>query len=376
MMTLLAIVAFIIILGVLVFVHELGHFVAAKRSGMRVDEFGFGFPPRLFGIKRGETTYSINLIPLGGFVKIVGEDGGEATDVRSFGNKPAWQRAIVLIAGVAMNAILAWFLISLALGLGLPSVVGENEQLGGSAKIRNVSIGILDVQAGSPADIAGIKPGDTISKINFEPIISVQQVQDATKVDAGKPTVYTIKRGKEVFEKTLTPRVNPPAGQGALGVGLASVGYVSYPWYIAPIKGFVAVYNLVALTVTTLIGILGQVFRGQHVSAALSGPIGIAILTKDVTQLGFVYLVQFTAVLSINLAIINIIPFPALDGGRVLFLFIEKIRRKKMSISTEQWINTAGFLVLIGLMVLVTFMDVSRYSSKFHNLYIQIKNIL
>src|SRR6185436_13649347 len=211
-MILLTILVFIVILGLLVFVHELGHFIMAKRAGMRVDEFGFGFPPRLFGIKKGETTYTINLIPLGGFVKILGEDGSDSEDPRSFGNKSTWQRFSVLVAGVSMNVVLAFVLLSIGMMLGLPTVIYEDEQLPAHAKVRNVSVGILEIAEKSPADEAGLKPGDTIYKITGIPISSIDDAQRITSENAGKSTVYTFKRGSEAFERTITPRSAPPEG--------------------------------------------------------------------------------------------------------------------------------------------------------------------
>jgi regulator of sigma E protease len=369
MIILLTILAFIVILGLLVFVHELGHFVVAKKSGMKVEEFGFGFPPKIFGIKKGETTYSINLIPLGGFVKIVGEDGSDALDPQSFGNKPAWKRFLVLIAGVTMNVILAWILISIGMAVGLPTALSQSDSLPKSARLRDVAVGILEVQPGTPADQAGLKLGDLIVKIDNQNIATIQQAQDATKQDAGKAAVYTIKRGQQTLQKTITPRANPPAGEGPLGIALGSVGFVSYPWYEAPIRGFTATVNVIVLTVTTFAGIIWQFVQGHHVGAALSGPVGIAVLTRDVTQLGFIYLLQFTAILSINLAIINAIPFPALDGGRILFLVIEKLRGRKMDVRAESWANTIGFMLLILLMIAVTVKDVSHYSQGFKHLF-------
>lgn len=368
-MILLAIVIFIIILGILVFVHELGHFVMAKRAGMRVDEFGFGFPPRMFGIRRGETIYSINWIPLGGFVKIVGEDGSKSDDPESFGNKSFWRRFLVLIAGVSMNAILAWVLISVGMGLGLPTVLDEGDQLPKSAHIKNQTIGILEVDPKTPAADAGLKPGDSILKINGQPVSSVFDAQNMTLAQAGREAAYTIKRGSEIFDKKIIPRANPPEGEGSLGIALGSIGYVSYPWYEAPFRGALATINLILLTLTAFGGVLAQLFQGHQVTAALAGPVGIAVLTKDVTALGFIYLVQFTAVLSVNLAIINAVPFPALDGGRVLFLIIEKIRRRKLPILAEQWANTIGFILLLLLMALVTVKDVGHYSAQFKNLF-------
>jgi regulator of sigma E protease len=368
-MILLAIFAFIIILGLLVFVHELGHFIMAKRAGMKVDEFGFGFPPRVFGIKRGETLYSINAIPLGGFVKIVGEDGSETSDPRSFGNKSYLQRFLALVAGVTMNVILAWVLVSIALGIGWPTLINEGDPIPKNAWVKNMSVGILEVAKDSPADQAGLKVEDYIIKVGEESVDSIQELQIFTSASVGKPTEYTIKRGNDTFEKTITPRANPPEGQGALGVALGSIGQIVYPWYLAPIKGLELTFNLVVLTITAFYQLISQAIQGANVGEALSGPVGIAVLTHDMTQMGFIYLLRFTALLSINLAILNALPFPALDGGRILFLIIEKIRGKKLPERAEQWANTSGFMLLILLMIFVTVKDISKYGEGFKNLF-------
>lgn len=362
MIILLTILLFIVILGLLVFVHELGHFVAAKRAGMQVEEFGFGFPPRVFGIKRGETIYSINLIPLGGFVRIVGEDGGSVENPRSFSQKSFGRRLLVLLAGVLMNAIFAWVLISVGLAMGLPTIVGEGEQLPAGANMRGLAVGIVEISPSGPAAEAGIKVGDKIIKISGEEVRTIEDAQTITKKNAGNSTIYELRRGNDTIEKTIVPRVEPPDGQGPLGISLSSIALVSYPWYQAPIRGITATINLLAATVTGIATILGQWVTGKSVSAALSGPVGIAVMTRDIAALGLPYLIQFTAVLSINLAIINAIPFPALDGGRVLFLVIEKLRRKKLPQMAEQVANTVGFFLLLLLMAFVTYKDVTRLS--------------
>ncbi|MGE5392877.1 MAG: RIP metalloprotease RseP [Candidatus Saccharibacteria bacterium] len=360
MIILLTIALFILVLGLLVFVHELGHFVAAKRAGMQVEEFGFGFPPRIFGIKRGDTLYSINLIPLGGFVRIAGEDGGETENPKSFGQKSFSRRLAVLIAGVMMNAVFAWLLISIGLGTGLPTIVSENEQLPAHARARGLAVGIVEVSESGPAGEAGVKVGDKIIKIAGSDVKTIEDAQALTRAGAGQPTTYTLGRGSATIEKTITPRVDPPAGQGPLGISLSSIALVSYPWYLAPIKGITATVNLLVSTVTGIATILGQWITGKSVSAALSGPVGIAVMTRDIAALGIPYLIQFTAVLSINLSIINAIPFPALDGGRVLFLAIERIRRRKLPQTAEQVANTVGFFLLLLLMAFVTYKDITR----------------
>lgn len=365
------ILLFIIILGLLVFVHELGHFVVAKRSGMQVEEFGFGFPPRLFGIKQGGTIYSINWIPLGGFVKIAGEDGGDAKNPNSFGNKGFWPRFAVLIAGVTMNIIFAWLVISLAMGFGLPTVINEGQSLPPSARIHDPAITFTGIAANSPAALAGLKVGDSVVSVNGQQVDSITQLQELTSQNSGQEATYAVKRGSETLDKNLVPRAQPPQGEGPLGVSLATVARVAYPWYEAPFRALGATFNLTWNTISAFGNIIGQWISGESVSAELSGPVGIAVLTRDVAQLGFIYLLQFTAVLSVNLAVINAVPFPALDGGRILFLVIEKLRGRKLPETAEQIANTIGFGLLLLLMLFVTVKDFGRF-----DIIERIKNLL
>jgi regulator of sigma E protease len=357
---LLTIIIFLIVLGLLVFVHELGHFVMAKRAGMAVEEFGFGFPPRLFGIKKGETIYSINWIPLGGFVKIVGEDGETGNDPRGFGGKSFGRRLAVLAAGVIMNLIFAWVLISVGLGLGLPTVVNDGDVIPKNAIVKNSMVTVVEVLPDAPAAQAGIKIGDRITQINGVEVSTMEQIQQSTTQNLGKPTQYTIVRGNDVLEKEVTPRIDYPEGQGPTGIALSSVARVSYPWYWAPIKGLETTWNLTWATLSAFGTIIVNLVSGEPAGVDLTGPVGIAQLTGDVAALGFVYLLQFTAILSINLAIINAVPFPALDGGRILFLIIEKVRGKKMNANAEQWANAIGFSLLLLLMLIITVRDVSK----------------
>lgn len=356
------ILLFLLILGLLVFVHELGHFWVAKKAGMRVEEFGFGFPPRMFGVKRGETIYSVNWIPLGGFVKIAGEDGGQTQDDKSFSRKGFWARLSVLAAGVTMNVIFAWLLISIAMGLGVPTALNEGESLPKYAKAEAAYVAVNEVGVDSPAEMAGIKVGDKVVSVNGESVESIEELQALTKLNLDKETKYVLARGNDNFEKTIIPRGNPPEGQGALGVSLSLVANVSYPWHSVLYHGFIATWNLLAATVTAFITIIGQWVGGENVSGQLSGPVGIAVLTRDVAELGFIYILQFAAILSVNLAVINAVPFPALDGGRILFLIIEKIRGRKLPETAEQLANTIGFALLLLLMVFVTVRDFGKFN--------------
>lgn len=365
-MIIVAILIFIFILGLLVFVHEFGHFVMAKRAGMKVEEFGFGFPPRIFGIKRGETVYSINLIPLGGFVKILGEDGS-SEDTRAFSRGTFWDRFAVLVAGVVMNFILGWFLIFLGLAfLGTPTQIGQ--ALPGSPKITEEKLSIVAVQAGSPADTAGFKAGDVILKVDGREFDTVEAVVAYTKSRAGEKVVYELGRGNESVSREVIPRVNPPQGSGPVGFAPAKIGTITYPIHEAFAFSLQAFFG----KVWGILMAFGLLFKGLFTTGkvieGLSGPVGIAVLTLDLTRLGVVYLLQLAATLSINLAILNAVPFPALDGGRILFLVIEKIRGVK-SIKYEQIANTVGFLLLLLLMVAVTFKDFGRYSDEFRRLF-------
>src|SRR3989344_2688093 len=243
---------FIIIIGVLVLVHELGHFITAKRAGMKVEEFGFGFPPRIFGIKKGETTYSINWIPFGGFVKIYGESGEGADDSRSFASKKAGTRAKVIVAGVVMNVILAFVLLSIGNVMGLRTAIAENDQ---NPLIRDRRIQIVQIVPNTPADEAKLESLDEI--IGFGNIAEFQEYINRNK---GKNTVVQIKRGGDILEKSITPRVSPPPGEGALGISLAATGVIKYPWYQAIYEGGRQTGILVINTVYGYGSIIGKIF--------------------------------------------------------------------------------------------------------------------
>jgi len=363
---------FLIILGILVFVHEFGHFIIAKRAGAKVEEFGFGFPPRIFGLKRGETTYSINWIPLGGFVKILGEDGEEKNNPRSFAAKSKWQRFKMLAAGVTANVILAIVLFSLVAAIGAPTIFGS---AAGGANAKNVQVMILEVNDNSPAKDAGIKPGDFIVALGAAgQKTEVKQVKDAEnfiEANRGREILFTIKRGTEILSLKAYARPDASKEQGATGIALAEVGIVSYPWHQAIWQGILRTWDIAALIIVTLYGLLKSLIVSGHISGQLTGPVGIAAMVGQTAQLGIVYLLQFTALLSVNLAIINALPFPALDGGRILFLAIEKIKGKPVNRETENLVHTIGFALLMLLMVLITFRDFGTY-----NVWGRIKNLL
>ncbi len=351
---LLTIIIFVIILALLVLVHEFGHFIVAKKSGMQVEEFGFGFPPRLFSVRKGETVYSVNAVPLGGFVKIMGENNEGAENPRSFINKGFWPRLLTLIAGVAMNFILAWVLFSIGFGLGLPTVIAPGDQIPAHARISAEHLTVLDVSKGSPAEQAGLQQGDEIISYDSNPAKDADAMISYIQSKAGHTVNFDFQRGSENFTKDIFSRPSPPPDQGSVGIAFGTVGRLSFPWYLTPVVGIKATWQVIS---ETAVAFYQLVAAGQGLSS-LGGPVKIASLTGQVTQLGFVYVLQFAAFLSVNLGIINIIPFPALDGGRVLFLLIEKARRKRNNQKIEQWANSIGFALLIALIVVITFRDV------------------
>jgi len=365
------ILIFIVVLAILVFVHEFGHFIVARKSGMKVDEFGFGFPPRIAGIQKidgklkmvwghkaplnpEQTVYSINLIPLGGFVKIVGENNEAEQDPRSFINRPFKNRFAVLVAGVVMNVILAWVLISAGYMIGLPVAFDSLDQLPANATFSNPSVAVLDVVKNLPADKAGFKPNDIIVSINNNKVSTVEEVQKYVKEHAGEKIAFELKRGQEVVLTDVDSVANPPPGEGPTGIGLANIGKLRYPWYSAIWEGS----KTVGTQISGIFSGIYHLFTSGLGLSSLGGPVKIAQLTGQVAGLGFIYLLQFTAFLSLNLAVLNILPFPALDGGRVLFLVIEKIRGKRNNQRLEQIVNAIGFVFLLLLMIAVTVKDV------------------
>lgn len=381
----LTIITFIIILSVLVFVHELGHFMMARKFGVRAEEFGFGFPPRAFGMYKNNqgrrkivwgarevtdcpgTVYSLNWLPLGGFVKIKGEDGGERSEADSFAGRPVWQRAFMLAAGVVMNIILAAVLISAGYMIGLPQAL--DGQLDASARVSNKKIQIVEVMKNTPAAAAGLELGDVILSIDNKNFANYQELQNYVAANIGHKLSYKIERGRDLIGLEVAPELMKETGKGGIGVAISETGLVSYPWYLAIWQGTKTTLILTWSIIMAFYELIKGLIFGRGVAADLAGPVGIAALTGQVARLGFAYLLQFTALLSINLAVINFLPFPALDGGRVLFLIIEKIKRSPVKKEVEAAIHNIGFALLMLLVLLVTFRDVSRFSNIFKNVW-------
>lgn len=363
----ITILIFLIVLSLLVFVHELGHFVVAKRSGMKVHEFGFGFPPRVVGIQKvdgkwkiigrkdttsEETVYSINAIPLGGFVKIMGEDN-DSEDPQSFVNKPFLPRFFTLAAGVIMNFILAGLLLAVGFMAGLPVAVNSVDEVPSNATFKDRSVAILDVQKDSVAEKAGLMPSDIVLSIDGEKFETVESLQQYIRDNRGKEMNFTVRRVNE--EKTVAVQTVSEQ-DSVVGIGLALYGKLQFGPLAAIKQGYVTAWQQLGNIATGLY----DLFSTGAGLESLGGPVKIAQLTGQVADLGIIPLLQFAAFLSLNLALLNALPLPALDGGRILFLIIEKVRGKKNNAKFEQYANAIGFMALLLLMLLITARDVSQ----------------
>ncbi|TAN33583.1 RIP metalloprotease RseP [Patescibacteria group bacterium] len=355
----LTLLIFLAVLAILVLSHEFGHFIVARKSGMKVYEFGFGFPPRLFKYtsKKSGVMYSFNLIPLGGFVKIKGEDADE-TGPDSFGAQKMWKRAITLFAGVGMNVVLAAVLLSIGFAVGMPQAVDSFASVEG---VKDRQLQIAQVISGKPAEAAGLKPGDSITRLDAIEQPRLKQMQEYVAANKDKEISVTVKRGTETITKKIKPFVYE-SGRAGIGVGLAEIGTVKYPWYKAISEGILATGYYLKEIVLAFYLLIRGLFAGEPVGEAVSGPVGIAVMTGQVARMGWAYMINFVALLSLNLAIINILPIPALDGGRLLFLGLSKILRRPITPRYEQVAHTVGFVLLMLLVVLVTVKDIGRFS--------------
>lgn len=333
----------ILIIGIslLILVHELGHFLAAKWFGLLVEEFGFGFPPRLWRRKVGETVYSINALPFGGFVKIYGEQAGAAEGelaARSFSRQSVSRRAIIIAAGVIMNVFMGWLLLS---GLYL---VGSGQG----------AIVINEIAPGSPAAEAKLLPGDILAEFR-----TGKNLLSFVQSSQGNPAPFLVQRGGERFTVTMVPRENPPAGEGALGIAFSEAGIPRYPFPQNFTKAFADSFYIIGQVFRALGTMVARIVTGGPVLRDLTGPVGIFQVANQAAEFGFAWLVHLIALISLNLAALNIFPFPALDGGRLLFLAIEKVRGAALSPKKENLANAVGFALLIALMVAVTVKDVA-----------------
>ncbi len=345
---LITIAAFLGVLAVVIIAHELGHFFTAKAFGIKVEEFGMGFPPRLLGIRRGETLYSLNAIPLGGYTRMAGEEDPEVE--RSLASKGIGTRLLVLSAGSIMNFILPFLLMSIAFMVPHDVVVGQ--------------VAIEEVAPNSPAAAAGIRAGDTIISINNRPINSTLDINRYIQLNLGNEITILVEHADATTEEVrLVPRWQPPPEQGAIGVIVRTleptIESQSQPFWRAIPMGI----NQTIETMVLFKNAILSLFIGTT-TLDIAGPVGIAQISGEVAKAGISPLLEFAAFLSINLAILNILPLPALDGGRIVFVLLEWVRRgKRISPKKEGLVHLIGFAMLMGLILALTLQDILRIIS-------------
>jgi regulator of sigma E protease len=345
--------ATILVLGVLIFVHELGHFLVAKWSGIKVERFSLGFPPKMIGFTRGETEYCISWVPLGGYVKMAGENPDESEitgDPREFMSKSVMTRAGVILAGPVMNYVAAIILFAIVFFFwGRPTPDAEHVVVG-------------PVIAGSPADSAGIKPGDVIVAIEHQPVKTFQEMASLVHVRPNQFVEVAWKRGDDVYSAviaTMTDTIKTESGAdsavGRIGIGM---GYITEE--MGPIDAIAGGFSQTFAVTGAMFKFLGDLFSGTISIRMVSGPVGIAQMAGQVAREGFDMLLSFMALLSVNLAVLNILPIPILDGGHLVFLLFEKVRGRPLTIKQRAIAQQVGLALLLLLIVTVTYHDVLR----------------
>lgn len=351
----LTFIVFILILGVLIFVHEAGHFFMARISGVKVEEFAFGFPPRLYAKKYKGTDYAINAIPIGGYVKMLGEDKS-VDNPHAFSKQKNRTKLAIIVAGVIMNFLVAYILFVAGYMVGMAPVALNPDTLPGN---KTTQVLIADVETNSPASRAGLQSGDLLD--NFT---SAQSFADFTNSHRGQEVAIDFTRGSKPMSVQVALR--PDTNQTALGVALGGEGTsIKLNFGQALIAGAREVGAFTVLVFKFVGNFISTLFVHGHLSNDVAGPIGIYNITGQAIKLGFVYVIQFAAILSVNLALLNILPFPALDGGRAVFIILSGFKRGKIvKEEVENFLHIIGFGLLILLMLAVTYREVMQYIIK------------
>lgn len=389
------VLAVIIALSVIILFHEGGHFIFSKLSKIKVEEFGLGYPPRAVGlakIKNSQkwklffgkkepadsegTIYSLNWIPFGGFNKIKGEDG-TSDDPDNFYAKNIWQRFLSIFGGVLMNIILAIILFSICFMVGMPTA-GDQASPGQAAQVKNIGVQIVSVKKDSPAGQVGLMQGDILLSIDDQAITEMGMLSEYSKDKVGQEINLEIKRNsnnlkfkiipqkaKDIFTMEELGDNNPE--RGAVGVSLVEAKVVSYPFFIAIWQGIKTTISTCGQIISGIYLILKELFVSHKMIGEAVGVVGIATFVGEAYQIGFVYFLQFLALVSVAIAISQVLPIPALDGGRLVFLLIEAVRGKPVNRKTEAIIHNVSFIILILLMVFITYKDLLRLGEKFFN---------
>jgi regulator of sigma E protease len=348
----LTILVFILILGLLIFVHESGHFLLARLTNIKVEEFAFGFPPRLWSCKKGATRYSVNALPIGGYVRLLGEEK-TSQDPCSYSRKPPLIRLAVAVAGVSMNFVLAWLLISLGFMVGMTPLVSSAQDLGG---VEEPMVLVAQVSKGSAAEKAGLKPG--VQLLDFE---SAEAVQKYTRQRQGEKVKIAVKDLRE--KKTDRLSVELGQGEAPLGVVLLETGIVKLGFFRALGQGAKETWLTFVIIWKSLGQFFARLFTDAKIQEEVVGPVGLFVITGQAVKLGLAFVIQLTALISLNLGIVNILPFPALDGGRSIFILSEiVIGRKLIREQVENIIHMIGFFMLIGLILLITYRDIINFA--------------
>ncbi|MDB5259575.1 MAG: metalloprotease RseP [Candidatus Taylorbacteria bacterium] len=360
------IIIFLLVLAVLIFVHELGHFVMARAFGIRVDEFALGFGPKIYSkkvmsAKHGETAYSLNLIPFGGYVKIFGENPDEDSlkgpdAKRSFVNKPKYVQAAVLVAGVIFNFLFAWAIFGAVFMAGFPASTDSYPEY--ASRITDNRVLITSVAADKPAAAAGIKPGDELVNADGS-AVSVTDFQNRINASGGKPVAISYKHLDLMSTATVIPTTGIIEGRYGIGIQMSEAGTLKLPIHLAIWEGGRLVIDMIQQTAVGIYNLIATSLGGKGSLSSVTGIVGIEGMVKDATDMGFSHLLAFVALISINLGVLNLVPFPALDGGRLLFVIIEAVSRRSIKPSVANAINAVGFCILILLMVVVTWHDIA-----------------
>jgi regulator of sigma E protease len=367
----MTVILFIIVLVLLILTHEFGHFIAAKATGMRVDEFGIGLPPKAWGFKpkKSETEYTLNWLPFGGFVRIWGEDMDEESaadtgkdDGRQFGKRSKWAQAITLVAGVTANIIVAWLLLSIGFMSGLPMSVESAPE---SARVEDAGLTIISVLEDSPADRSGIMPGDVIVALTtnthaLQNIAFTSDVSDFIAAHGDEEITMLYKRHDEHGSLVVVPEKGIVEGRPAVGISMDMIGTVKLSFFSALWEGVKATWGLLAMVAVGFWHLITDIFSGAADLSSVAGPVGIAGMFGNATEFGVAYVLYFVAFISANLAVLNLLPFPALDGGRLLFVLIEKIKGSVINPKIAGALNSIGFAALMLLILVVTWQDVAR----------------